>query len=62
MSNVKLIIYNVMGQEVSTLVNENKTAGSYKVEFDGTNLPSGLYFYKFVSGNFSDTKRMILLK
>ncbi len=51
-----------MGQEVSTLVNENKTAGSYKVEFDGTNLPSGLYFYKFVSGNFSDTKRMILLK
>ncbi|MEO8211280.1 MAG: T9SS type A sorting domain-containing protein, partial [bacterium] len=61
-SNVKLIIYNAMGQEVSTLVNENQNAGSYKVEFDGSNLPSGIYFYKFTSGSFSDTKRMILLK
>ncbi|MEO8209714.1 MAG: T9SS type A sorting domain-containing protein [bacterium] len=61
-SNVKLIIYNAMGQEVSTLVNEKQNAGSYNVEFDGSSLTSGIYFYKLESGNFVETKKMILLK
>jgi len=68
-SNVKLVIYNATGQEVATLVNQKQNAGSYEVEFNGEGLPSGIYFYriavhsdKLESGNFSDTKRMILLK
>ena len=67
---VSLKVYDVLGNEVKTLVNENKPAGSYEVEFDGSNLPSGIYFYRLVvsSSNslstegFSDTKRMILVK
>ena len=59
---VSLKIYNVLGNEVKTLVNENKPAGSYKIEFDGSDLPGGVYFYKLEAGDFSETKRMILLK
>jgi len=62
MPNVKLIVYNVIGQEVSVLVNENQYAGSYSVNFNGSNLSSGLYFYKLTVGNYTETKRMILLK
>jgi len=59
---VSLKVYDILGNEVKTLVNENKPAGSYSVDFDGADLPSGIYFYKLESGDFSDTKRMILLK
>ncbi len=60
---VSLKVYDVLGNEVATLVNENKPAGNYEVEFDGSNFPSGLYFYSLeVDGNHIDTKRMILLK
>lgn len=59
---VSLKIYNNLGEIVATLVNEIKPAGSYSVEFDGENLPSGVYFYKLEAGEFAETKRMILLK
>ncbi len=59
---VILDVYNSIGQKVATLVNETKTAGTYAVDFDASDLTSGIYFYKISSGNFSETKKMILLK
>lgn len=59
---VSLKVFDVLGKEVKTLVSEIKPAGFYEVEFDGSNLASGIYFYKLESGNFIHTKRMILLK
>jgi len=60
---VSLKVYDALGSEVTTLVNEKKTAGSYEVEFDGSNLPSGIYFYRLeAGGDIIDTKRMVLLK
>ena len=59
---VSLKIFNSLGREVKTLVNEYKPAGNYSVEFDGSKLSSGIYFYKLSSGGFTDTKRMILIK
>ncbi|MCW9065637.1 MAG: T9SS type A sorting domain-containing protein, partial [Ignavibacteriaceae bacterium] len=51
-----------LGREVSTLVNEEKPAGEYEVEFNGRDLPSGIYFYKLKAGKYIQTKKMILLK
>ena len=62
MSNVILKVYDVLGAEVSTLVNEEKPSGTYEVDFDGHNLPSGIYFYQLKAGSFVQTKKMILLK
>lgn len=59
---VTLNVYNSIGQQVATLVNESKTAGTYQVDFDATNLTSGIYFYRISSGYFTETKKMILLK
>jgi len=59
---VTLKIYDVLGNEVASLVNEEKPAGNYEVEFNATNLSSGIYYYKLVAGNFIDVKKMILLK
>jgi len=60
---VTLKVYNVLGNEVAVLVNEKKNAGNYSAEFDGSQYPSGIYFYSLkVAGNIIDTKRMILLK
>jgi len=60
---VSLKVYDALGSEVMTLVNENKQAGYYKATFDGSNLPSGMYFYRLsVDGNVVDTKRMALVK
>jgi hypothetical protein len=59
---VKLKVYDLLGREVATLVNEEKSAGSYKVEFDASHLSSGIYFYKLNSGSFTETKKMILLR
>jgi hypothetical protein len=55
-------IYDVLGNEIATLVNEYKPAGEYEVEFDGNNLPSGVYFYQLRANNYTKTKKMILLK
>jgi hypothetical protein len=59
---VTLKVYDVLGNEVATLVNEAKSAGEYEVDFDGSALPSGIYFYQLAAGNFLQTKKMILLK
>jgi hypothetical protein len=55
-------VYDVLGNEVATLVNEQKPAGSYEVEFDGSALPSGAYFYQLKTGSFIETKKMVLLR
>jgi hypothetical protein len=60
--NVKLKIFNTLGEEVKTLVNEYKTAGSYKINFDASALPSGVYYYKIETGRFTSVKKMILLR
>ena len=59
---VSLKIYDVLGKEVATLVNENKLAGYYEVEFNASSFASGLYFYKIEAGNFAETRRMLLIK
>jgi len=59
---VSLKVYDVLGREIATLVNEEKRAGSYKVEFNGSNLSSGVYFYRLNSGSFVSTKKMLLIK
>jgi photosystem II stability/assembly factor-like uncharacterized protein len=59
---VTLKVYDLLGREVATLVNEEKPAGEYEVEFDGFALPSGIYFYQLKAGQYSETKKMILLK
>ena len=62
MSNVELSVYNILGQKVSTLLKKELPAGSYKYSFDGSNLTSGIYFYKLSSKGFSAVKKMMLLK
>ena len=59
---VTLKVYDLLGKEVATLVNEEKPAGEYEVEFNAATLPSGIYFYQLKAGQFSETKKMILLK
>ncbi len=59
---VSLKVYDILGREVATLVNEEKPAGSYNVSFDASSLSSGVYFYRLNSGSFISTKKMILLK
>ncbi|MBK7631219.1 MAG: T9SS type A sorting domain-containing protein [Ignavibacteriales bacterium] len=61
-SRVQLKVYDVLGNEVATLVNESKPVGTYEVEFNASNISSGVYFYKLQSGNFVETRKMILLK
>jgi uncharacterized delta-60 repeat protein len=59
---VTLKVYDVLGNEVATLIDEYKSAGSYEVEFEALRLTSGIYFYKLQAGSFIETKKMILLK
>lgn len=60
--SVQLVVYDILGQQVATLVNEYKTAGIYTVDFNASSLSSGIYFYKIKSGSFTDTKKMLLVK
>jgi hypothetical protein len=60
--NVTIKVYNVLGKEIMTLVNEYKSTGNYKVEFDAKNLTSGIYFYQIKTNDFIQTKKMSLLK
>ena len=60
--NTTLTIYNVLGQKIATLVSKNLSAGSYKYKFDASNLTSGVYFYKLQSNDYSQIKKMMLLK
>lgn len=59
---VKLVIYDVLGREISTLVNKEIQPGIYEAEWDGSNYPSGVYFYRIFTEGFTETKKMILLK
>lgn len=61
-SNTKLVVYDILGREVKTLVNENRAPGSYEITFDASQLASGVYFYRLQSGSFNQTKKMILLR
>ncbi|MFZ4592079.1 MAG: T9SS type A sorting domain-containing protein [Ignavibacteria bacterium] len=60
--DVKLVVYDIQGREVQTLVNESLKPGTYEAAFDGSALNSGVYFYKLVTGNFTETKKMLLVK
>jgi photosystem II stability/assembly factor-like uncharacterized protein len=57
-----LKVYNVLGKEVATLVNEELPAGEYEIEFNASTLASGIYFYELSAGKFSETKKMVLLR
>jgi hypothetical protein len=59
---VQLVIYDILGREIATLVNEQLKPGTYEVEWDGSNYPSGVYFYKLITQNYSETKKMVLIK
>ncbi len=61
-SNVTLKVYDVLGNEIATLVDEEKSTGVYEINFNASNLASGIYFYKIQAGNFVETKKMILLR
>lgn len=65
-SSVSLIVYDIMGNQVATLLNEEKQAGKYTVNFDASNtgklLSSGIYYYKIRAGNYSEIKKMVLIK
>ncbi|QQS36631.1 MAG: FG-GAP repeat protein [Ignavibacteriales bacterium] len=60
--HVTLTVYDVLGNEVITLVNENKPGGQYEVEFNAEGLSSGVYFYRLNAGSFSETKKLVLMK
>ena len=60
--SVKMAIYDALGKEITTLVNELLNPGTYEITWDGSNFPSGVYFYKLVEGDFTDSKKMILMK
>ena len=57
-----LKVYDVLGNEVATLVNEYRNAGSYEVDFNASSLSSGIYFYQLRAGSYTQTKKMILIK
>lgn len=59
---VKIVIYDVTGREVQTIVNESLKPGTYETSFDGSSLNSGVYFYKIIAEEFSETKKMLLIK
>ncbi|MCB9206029.1 MAG: T9SS type A sorting domain-containing protein [Ignavibacteriales bacterium] len=61
-AEVKLVVYDVLGREVKTLVNHAQKPGNYQIDFNANNLPSGVYYYQFKAGSFIQTKKMVLLK
>ncbi|MCW8811388.1 MAG: T9SS type A sorting domain-containing protein [Ignavibacteriaceae bacterium] len=61
-SNVVIKVFDILGNDITTLVNEEKPAGNYEVDFKATDLASGIYLYKLITNEFSETKKMILLK
>ena len=59
---VSLKIFDVLGRDVATLMNEKKPKGNYNVTWDASHMPSGVYFYRLTTDNFSQVKRMLLIK
>jgi hypothetical protein len=62
LSDVKIIVYDVLGREVQTLVNESLKPGTYEAVFDASSFSSGVYFYKLITNEFVEMKKMVLLK
>jgi hypothetical protein len=60
--NVTLKIYDVLGREITTLVNEKLSPGTYEIEWDASNYPSGVYFYKLITADYTETRKMVLVK
>jgi hypothetical protein len=60
-ANVSLKVFNTLGQEVAALVNELRSPGYYKVQWNASNVTSGIYFYRLQAGEFVETKKMVLL-
>jgi hypothetical protein len=61
-SHVTLSVYDVLGREVATLLNEEKSAGAYTVQWDASGVSSGVYFYRLKAGDFNQTKRMMIVR
>ena len=61
-SRVTIKIYDILGKDITTLVNDYKSAGRYSVEFNAENLPSGIYFYELKANDFVTSKKMLLVK
>lgn len=59
---INLVVYDLLGKEVEVLVNENQKSGMYEVTWDGSNYPSGVYYYRLTAGDFSETRKMVLVK
>jgi hypothetical protein len=59
---VNLTVFDILGREIQTLVNEKQNAGTYEVTFNGSSLSSGIYFYTLSIGDFKETKKFVLLK
>jgi hypothetical protein len=59
---VLLRVYDILGKEIATLVNEKQSPGVYEVTFDGSTLPSGVYYYKLTAGDYTETKKALLVK
>lgn len=62
LGNIKIVVYDVMGREVQTLVNKSLKPGTYEASFDGSKYSSGVYFYKLITDGFIETKRMLMIK
>ena len=62
LSFVKIVVYDVMGRGVQSLVNEQLQPGTYEADFDGSNFASGVYYYKLTAGDFMETRKMVLIK
>jgi hypothetical protein len=61
-SFVKIVVFDMLGREVEALVNEKLSPGSYSIDWNASQYPSGVYFYRLTTEGFSETKKMILLK
>ena len=60
--NIRLSMLNILGEEIKVLLNEEKEVGYHSVDFNGSDLPSGVYFYQLKAGSFVETKKMVLLR
>jgi hypothetical protein len=61
-THIKIVLFDLLGKQVRTLVDEDKSAGSYEIEFDATGLTNGIYFYSLQTGEFTQTKKLLLLR
>jgi hypothetical protein len=59
---VKMVVYDILGREIATLVNESLSPGTYEVEWDATIYPSGVYYYKLAATNYTETRKMVLIE